>query len=98
MLRKIIVTMASSAAAVSLLAATPVLADDTPKSVTESGANRVSHHDAAPTEKGARAKRVDRSATQGKAPSPRNPTSVSESGPIRGSQHDAAPTERAGGR
>lgn len=94
MLRKIYVIIAASAAAVSLLATVPVRADDAPKSVSESAPNRASHHDAAPTQKGARAKQTDKRSTQGTARSPRTPSSVSESGPTRASQHDAAPTQK----
>lgn len=90
MLRKISVIIAASAAAVSLLAAAPVRADDVPKSVTESGPNRASHHDAAPTEKGTRAKPRSGSARKS-APTP---SAATESGPNRASQHDAAPTQK----
>lgn len=92
MLRKIGVIIAASAAAVSLLGAVPARADDTPKSVSETGPNRASHHDTAPTQKGARAKRMHKGAKRGKTGA-QSPSSVSDAGPNRGSQHDATPTE-----
>lgn len=57
MLRKISVVAAASAATLSLLTAHPAAADnrtssvDVPSSVSESGPNRATHHEVAPTER-----------------------------------------------
>ena len=89
MLRNFSAVIAASATALSMLTAYPAAADDRPSSVSESGPNRASHHDASPTQR--RANAQGRSSSSAGAGSytygsssyeVQTPSSVNESAPF----------------
>ena len=98
---KFSVLVAASAAALSILVAYPAAAHDRPSSVTESGPNRASHHDASPTQQGTNARGAG-SATAGSGSYARaydsyevqTPSSVNESAPFAAG-NQTVPTMRA---